>query len=167
MDVAVGGGRPPVPEQATGDVQALAVHDRVGGVRMSEIVKSRIRHDPGHVAGLDPEPVKRPLGQRSVSDPAWEHPIPGSPVGEAVEQRPRRLAEQNVPRSGLGVNQGEPVRPDLAPTRWDEIGELSEDGASARLQDSKTGPRTLWLGPQAVKVLTGLPRHERDVRVFP
>ena len=51
--------------------------------------------------------------------------------------------------------------------RWDEIGELSVDGASARLPDSKTGPRTLWLGPQAVKVLTSLPRHEGDERVFP
>ena len=27
--------------------------------------------------------------------------------------------------------------------RWDEIGDLTEDGASARLEDSKTGPRTV------------------------
>ena len=27
--------------------------------------------------------------------------------------------------------------------RWDEIGELSNDGGSARLEDSKTGPRTV------------------------
>ena len=33
--------------------------------------------------------------------------------------------------------------------RWEEIGELSDDGASARLEDSKTGARTLWLRPQA------------------
>ena len=34
--------------------------------------------------------------------------------------------------------------------RWDEIGELSGDGGgSARLEDSKTGPRTIWLGPEA------------------
>ena len=51
--------------------------------------------------------------------------------------------------------------------RWNEIGELSEDGASARLQDSKTGPRTLWLGPEAVKVLAALPRHEDGERMFP
>ena len=51
--------------------------------------------------------------------------------------------------------------------RWEEIGELSEDGASARLPDSKAGPRTLWFGPQAVKVLAALPRHEGDERVFP
>ena len=44
--------------------------------------------------------------------------------------------------------------------RWEEIGGLLEDGASARLGDSKTGPRTLWLGPEAVAVLTVLPREE-------
>lgn len=51
--------------------------------------------------------------------------------------------------------------------QWDEVGKLSEDGASARLDDSKTGPRTLWLGPQAAKVLAALPRREGDERVFP
>ena len=29
--------------------------------------------------------------------------------------------------------------------RWDEIGALSENGASARIADSKTGLRTIWL----------------------
>ena len=51
--------------------------------------------------------------------------------------------------------------------RWDEIGELSEDGASARLQDSKTGPRTVWLGPEAVRLLAALPGREEGGRVFP
>ena len=51
--------------------------------------------------------------------------------------------------------------------RWKEIGELSGDGASARLEDSKTGPRTLWFGPEAVAVLAALPRQEGAVRVFP
>lgn len=51
--------------------------------------------------------------------------------------------------------------------RWDEIGELSGEGASVWLEDSKTGPRTLWLGSQAVKVLAALPCHERGERVFP
>ena len=50
---------------------------------------------------------------------------------------------------------------------WDEIGDLSEDGASARLGDSKTGPRTLWLGPEAVEVLSALSRQEGEARVFP
>ena len=51
--------------------------------------------------------------------------------------------------------------------QWEEIGELSRDGASARLEDSKTGPRTLWLGPEAVVVLTRLPRRDGEARVFP
>lgn len=41
-----------------------------------------------------------------------------------------------------------------------------EHGASARLADSKSGPRTLWLGPHAVKVLTALPRHDGEGRAF-
>ncbi len=51
--------------------------------------------------------------------------------------------------------------------RWDEIGELSEDGTSACLEDSKTGPRTAWLGPEAARLLAALPRSEAARRVFP
>ena len=51
--------------------------------------------------------------------------------------------------------------------KWDEIGELGEDGTSARLEDSKTGPRTVWLGPEAAKLLAALPRPEGGERVFP
>ena len=51
--------------------------------------------------------------------------------------------------------------------RWDEIGELSEDGAGARLEDSKTGPRTVWLGPEAMRLLAALPCREEGGRVFP
>ena len=50
---------------------------------------------------------------------------------------------------------------------WNEIEEMGEDGASARLEDSKTGPRTLWFGPEAASVLAGLPRDEGTTRVFP
>ena len=50
---------------------------------------------------------------------------------------------------------------------WGEIGDLAQDGASARLEDSKTGPRTVWLGPEAVRLLAGLPRREDGGRVFP
>ena len=50
---------------------------------------------------------------------------------------------------------------------WEQIGALSRDGASARLEDSKTGPSTLWLGPEAVAVLSALPRNEGAARVFP
>ena len=51
--------------------------------------------------------------------------------------------------------------------RRDEVGELSEDGASARLEDSKTGPRTVWLRPEAAWLLAALPRPEGAKRVFP
>ena len=51
--------------------------------------------------------------------------------------------------------------------KWDEIGELGEDGASARLEDSKTGPRTVWLGREAAKLLAELPRCGNSGRVFP
>ena len=51
--------------------------------------------------------------------------------------------------------------------QWDEIGELAQDGASARLEDSKTGPRTVWLGPEAARLLAALPRAEGAARVFP
>ncbi len=51
--------------------------------------------------------------------------------------------------------------------KWEEVGELDADGASARLEDSKTGPRTVWLGPEAANVLAALPRAEEAARVFP
>ena len=51
--------------------------------------------------------------------------------------------------------------------KWDELGELAHDGARARLDDSKTGPRTVWLGPEAAGVLAALPRPEGAARVFP
>jgi len=51
--------------------------------------------------------------------------------------------------------------------KWDEIGELTEDGARARLEDSKTGPRTVWFGPEAARLLAALPRNRDSDRVFP
>ena len=51
--------------------------------------------------------------------------------------------------------------------QWEQIGALSQDGASARLEDSKTGPRALWFGPEAAAVLAALPRNEGAARVFP
>ena len=50
--------------------------------------------------------------------------------------------------------------------KWDEIGELGVDGASARLEDSKTGPRTVWLGPEAAKLLAELSKSGNSGRVF-
>ncbi len=51
--------------------------------------------------------------------------------------------------------------------KWQKIGELSENGASVRIEDSKTGPRTIWFGPDAAKLLAQLPRDKGAVRVFP
>ncbi len=51
--------------------------------------------------------------------------------------------------------------------KWDEIGELGENGASARIADSKTGPRTIWLGPEAARLLAVLPRQQGTDRVLP
>ena len=51
--------------------------------------------------------------------------------------------------------------------KWGEIVELGEGNASARLGDSKTGPRTVWLGPEAAKLLAELPRSDNGGRVFP
>ena len=51
--------------------------------------------------------------------------------------------------------------------KWKEIGELGEDGGGVRLEDSKTGPRTVWLGPEAVALLSALPRPQGGGRVFP
>ena len=52
---------------------------------------------------------------------------------------------------------------------WDAIEHLGDDGASARLDDTKTGPRTIWFGPEAASVVAALPQRttaDRD-RVFP
>ena len=51
--------------------------------------------------------------------------------------------------------------------KWDGMGELREDGASARLEDSKTGPRNVWLGREAARLMAALPRHKDRERVFP
>ena len=52
--------------------------------------------------------------------------------------------------------------------RWDEIADLSaQEGGGARLPDTKTGPRTLWFGPDAAKLVSSLPRRGEDERIFP
>ena len=50
---------------------------------------------------------------------------------------------------------------------WDEIGELDEDGASARLADTKTGPRHVLLGEAARALLAGLAESASGECVFP
>ena len=48
-------------EQASRHVQAFAVHDRMGGVAVSEVMKSCIYHDARLVAHPAPEQVKSGL----------------------------------------------------------------------------------------------------------
>ena len=40
------------------------------------------------------------------------------------------------------------------------------EGRRLRLTDSKTGPRTLWLGEEALLLLSCLPRHKKHKEVF-
>ena len=84
---------------------------------MTQVVEPHVRHDPGRIACLPPEPVEFVLGQRPVSTVAGKYSLPGSRIGEAIQQLPRRLAQQKVPRSDLRVNQDESVRLDLAPAQ--------------------------------------------------
>jgi len=82
---------------------------------MPQVMKPRIRHDSSPVACPGPERPKVIRTQRSLPLAARKHPLAGRRFGEAMQQLPRSLAEQNVPRSRLRVNQGEPLRLDLAP----------------------------------------------------
>ena len=72
-------------EQSPRDVQALAVHDRVRGIRVSQVMQPRVRDDTGHVACLDPEFVERMLGQWFVPVHAGEYPFPEMPISKAVQ----------------------------------------------------------------------------------
>ena len=56
---------------------------------------------------------------------------------------------------------------EIVDLEWGEIDDLHEGGGSARLEDSKTGPRTLWFGPEAVRIIASLPRLKGTNRVFP
>ena len=51
--------------------------------------------------------------------------------------------------------------------KWEETGEVSDNGASVRIEDSKTGPRTIWFGPDAANLLAQLSRNDGALRVFP
>ena len=84
---------------------------------MPQVMQPRVRDDSGHFAHPEPERVKSMFGQRFVSVLGGEHPLPGRRASEGVQQLPRRLAEQNVPRSGLGVDQSQPVGLDFAPAQ--------------------------------------------------
>ena len=84
---------------------------------MTDVMKPRIRHDPGRVARLGPEPPQVICPRRFVSALAGKHPLTRRRIGDVVQHLPRGLAEQNVPRPGLRVNQGQAVGFDLAPAQ--------------------------------------------------
>ena len=88
-------------------MQAFAVHDRVRGVRTHGA--GGVRNDPRRAARPGPEHPEVIRTQRPVSPVALKHPLPGYILNEAMQQLPRRLGKQNVPRSRLRVNQGQVV----------------------------------------------------------
>lgn len=51
---------------------------------------------------------------------------------------------------------------EIVDLRWSAV-----KGRRLRLEDSKTGPRTIWLGDVARELLDNLPRSRREERVFP
>ena len=55
-------------------------------------------------------------------------------------------------------------RGEILALRWDEV---DLDARELRLQDTKTGPRSVPLSPAAVKLLAGLPRYEGSPWVIP
>ena len=103
MGVAVGGGSAAMPQQAPRHVQALAVHDRMGGVAMSQVVKPRIRCDARLVPYTALETVERSLAHVPFACRARKHPYARVRLRKVVQQLPRRFPERDLPRSGLAV----------------------------------------------------------------
>ena len=84
----------------------------------------------------------------------------------AVLEEHQQMRARTVAALGLLMLTGARVS-EILNLRWDEIGTMSEDGSSARLGDSKTGPRSLWLSPEAMHLLSSLPRSADNPGVFP
>jgi integrase len=91
----------------------------------------------------------------------------------------RQLSEEELARLGQALRSvGEPFplqcaaltlllltgcrRSEILDLRWSEV-----KGHRLRLEDSKTGPRTVWLGDQARALIEGLPRRRGEGLVFP
>ena len=87
MDVAIRRGRPPMPEQASCDMQALAVHDRVRGVRVSKVMEPGIRHEPGCVAC---RASSRPCTGAKARAPVSSSCSPYSDPSRSFRSRPAR-----------------------------------------------------------------------------
>ena len=97
-------------------MQAFALHHRVRGVRMAQLMQPRVRHDPGGIAGRGPEVVEFVRAQRPVSLGARETlgprtPLPARRFGSSCATLPSRtclglvLVSLRVKRSGLTSHQ--------------------------------------------------------------
>lgn len=85
-------------------------------------------------------------------------------LGAALEQR---QAEHPWPVAAVRLLTLTGARvSEILQLRRDAVLDLDPDGGAIRLADSKTGPRTLWLGAEAARLLAALPAHD-DGRVFP
>ena len=112
--------------------------------------------DHGPAVGLDTRHPRRP---NRLKDRAEDDPAPDACANIVKNPRQpvtRYLDHQELDRLGAVLDR-----------RRDEIGELSDEGASERLEDTKTGPRTIRLGPEAARLLKALPQKEGAARVFP
>ena len=65
------------------------------------------------------------------------------------EEHPRPVAAIRLPTL-TGARLSEVIN-----LKWGEIGELGKHDASARIEDSKTGSRATWFGPEATDVNGG------------
>ena len=130
MSIAVGGCRPPVSKQATRHVQALTVHDRMGGVAVSQVVKPRILYQARLVAHPAPETIERPLAHVPFRCRARKHPFIRARLRQTVQQRPRGFTERDLPWTGLGLVEHEAVALHIAPPQAPHLAR-----AAARQQD--------------------------------
>ena len=112
---------------------------------------------PDACANITPNP-RRPVARYLDEE---EFRRLGAVLDRRRESHPWRVAALRL-LSLTGARLSEVVN-----LRWDEIGALAGDGASARLGDSKTGPRTIWLGPEAARLVASLPRTGDRDRLFP
>ncbi|WP_404478355.1 tyrosine-type recombinase/integrase [Novosphingobium sp. BL-52-GroH] len=115
---------------------------------------------------------------------AWGYRKPNTNPCSGVRRNPQRRCERFLDHGELGrlgaaleaFAQTEPLRvaairlilltgcrkSEIANLRWSNV-----KGQRLLLEDAKTGPRTVWLGTDARKVLQGIPRKRGVIDVFP
>lgn len=108
-----------IAEQAGDDGDGNAVHRRVAGMRMVEIVKPDVLD---HVLLADPvpEPETRSAGPRRIAR-RGKH-VSTLPSRLAFQYPSGRPVEGHLPRPGLAVGQHEGVASDLGPTQPQDCG---------------------------------------------